>query len=67
MQRSILAAHLLGCKYWVIHPITPYGALDLDTENPPKTWEVKKEFWSQLLQFAKPHILRSVAKTTQKE
>lgn len=36
MQRSILAAHLLGCKYWVIHPIMPYGALDLDTEDPPK-------------------------------
>lgn len=53
MQRSILAAHLLGIKYWVIHPLMPYGALDLDTEDPPKTWEVNKQFMGQLLQYAK--------------
>lgn len=53
MQRSILAAHLLGIKYWVIHPLMPYGALDLGTENPPKTWEVNKQFMGQLLQYAK--------------
>lgn len=53
MKRSILAARLLGCKYWVIHPIMPYGALDLDTEDPPKTWEVNKAFFGELLQYAK--------------
>lgn len=53
MKRSILAARLLGCKYWVIHPIMPYGALDLDTEDPPKTWAVNKEFMSELLAYAK--------------
>ena len=53
MKRSIQAAHLLGCKYWVIHPIMPYGALDLDTEDPPKTWAVNKEFMHELLQYAK--------------
>ena len=53
MKRSIQAAHLLGCKYWVIHPIMPYGALDLDTEDPPKTWALNKEFFTELLQYAK--------------
>lgn len=53
MKRSILAARLLGCKHWVIHPIMPYGALDLDTEDPPKTWEVNKAFFGELLQYAK--------------
>ena len=53
MKRSIEAARLLGCKYWVIHPIMPYGALDLDTEDPPKTWKMNKEFFTQLLQYAK--------------
>ena len=50
---SIQAARLLGAKYWVIHPIMPYGALDLDTEDPPKTWALNKEFFTELLQFAK--------------
>ena len=54
MKRSILAAHLLGCKYWVIHPIMPYGALDLDTEDPPKTWALNKQFMWELLRYAKP-------------
>ena len=53
MKRSIEAARLLGAQYWVIHPIMPYGALDLDTENPPKTWKINKEFFTELLQFAK--------------
>ena len=53
MKRSIQAARLLGAKYWVIHPIMPYGALDLDTEDPPKTWKMNKEFFTELLQYAK--------------
>ena len=53
MKRSIYATHLLGCKYWVTHPIMPYGPLDLDTEDPPKTWEVNKAFMWELLQYAK--------------
>ena len=50
MKRSIQAARLLDCKYWVIHPIMPYGALDLDTEDPPKTWQMNKKFFTELLQ-----------------
>ena len=53
MKRSIFAARLLGCKYWVTHPIMPYGPLDLDTEDPPKTWAVNKAFLWELLQYAK--------------
>lgn len=53
MKRSILAARLLGCKNWVIHPIMPYGALEIDTEDAPKTWEMNKAFLTELLQYAK--------------
>ena len=49
MKRSIQAARLLGAKYWVIHPIMPYGALDLDTEDPPETWKMNKEFFTEFL------------------
>jgi len=53
MKRSIYATHLMGCKYWVIHPLMPYGPLDLDTEYPQKTWEVNLEFMGELLPYAK--------------
>lgn len=53
MKRSIYATHLMGCKYWVIHPLMPYGPLDLDTEYPHKTWEVNLEFMRELLPYAK--------------
>lgn len=53
MKRSIFAAGLLECKYWVTHPIMPYGPLDLDTGDASKTWAVNKAFMSELLQYAK--------------
>ena len=53
MKRSIYGTRLMGCKYWVIHPLMPYGPLDLDTENPPQTWEINKAFMLELLQYAK--------------
>ena len=53
MKRSIYGTHLMGCKYWVIHPIMPYGPLDLDTEYPQKTWDLNLEFMTELLQYAK--------------
>lgn len=53
MKRSIFATRLLECKYWVTHPIMPYGPLDLDTGDASKTWAVNKVFMSELLQYAK--------------
>ena len=31
MKRSILATKILGAKYWVVHPLMPYGITDLDS------------------------------------
>ena len=32
MKKSIRGTALLGCGYWVIHPIMPYGIHDVGTE-----------------------------------
>ena len=53
MKRSIRGTRLMGCKNFVIHPIMPFGPLDLDTEHPQETWELNKEFMTELLQYAK--------------
>lgn len=53
MKRSILITNMLGCKYWVVHPIMPCGTNDLNTGDSQKTWNLNKEFMSELLDFAK--------------
>ena len=53
MKRSIFATRLLGCKYWVVHPIMPYGVEEDSTENAQKTWELNIEFMSELLEYAR--------------
>lgn len=55
MKTSIRACALLGCKNWVIHPIMPMGVNDRGTENEQKTWDMNKEFMTELLAFAKQH------------
>ncbi len=53
MKTSIHACALLGCKNWVIHPIMPFGVNDKGTENEQKTWDLNKEFMTELLAYAK--------------
>lgn len=53
MKKSIWATRVLGCKYWVVHPIMPYGTADLDTGDAQKTWDLNIEFMSELLAYAK--------------
>ena len=53
MKKSILGTSFLGCKYWVIHPLMPYGTHDLGTENIQSTWNLNIEFFSKLVEFAK--------------
>ena len=55
MKKSIRAASILGSKYWVIHPIMPYGIEELGTEYAPKTWELNREFMTELLKTAKEY------------
>ncbi len=51
MQRSIRACASIGVKYWVIHPIMPFGA-DKDPE-PEKLWQMNLDFFRALLPTAK--------------
>ena len=53
MKRSIYAAAILGAKYWVVHPLMPYGTKDIPAGAAFKTRELNLEFMSKLLPFAK--------------
>ncbi len=51
MKRSIRLTALIGCKYWVIHPIMPFGAHA--EPDPEEFWRLNEEFWRALLPTAK--------------
>lgn len=53
MKRSLLATRMLGCKYWVVHPIMPYWITDLETGDAQKTWDLNLTFMQELLSYAK--------------
>lgn len=53
MRRSIRCTGLIGCKYWVIHPIMPFGpSEDFDTKQ---FWQLNLDFFRKLLPYAKEH------------
>lgn len=57
MKWSIRHAALLGCKYWVIHPLMPFGFCERIT-NPgceQETWEINLVFMKELLLTAKEY------------
>ena len=53
MSRSIELCAMLGAKYWVIHPIMPYGVEDLDNGHAEDTYRMNVEFMRRLLAVAK--------------
>ena len=53
MQRSIRGAAILGAKYWVVHPIMPYGIEDIKLNKTAETYELNLEFMNKLLPVAK--------------
>lgn len=55
MKRSIHATALLDCKYWVVHPLMPYGITDLETGHVDDTWTINVEFMKELLVIAKEY------------
>lgn len=55
MKKSIKAASLLECRYWVVHPIMPYGIKDAGTNQALKTWELNISFMEKLLKEAKKY------------
>lgn len=55
-KRSLWFCSVLGCKYWVIHPIMPFGIEErYDAETSQKTWDMNIEFMSELLKTAKEY------------
>lgn len=53
MKKSILATRYLGCSYWVVHPIMPYGIDDLCSGHAEDTWKLNVEFMTELLAYAR--------------
>lgn len=51
MRRSIRLTKLLDCKYWVVHPIMPFGLEDAGKEE--ETYKLNIEFMRELLKTAK--------------
>ena len=51
MRRSIRVTGMLGCRFWVIHPIMPYGPdSDFDTK---RFWSINYDFFTALLPTAR--------------
>lgn len=53
MKRSLYLTHVLGCRYWVVHPIMPYGVCDVGTSKARETEKQNLEYMSELLESAK--------------
>ena len=53
MKKSIHGAALLGAKYWIVHPIMPYGVEDIGTEFESETHRLNLEFMRELLTVAR--------------
>ena len=53
MARSMHAARLLGAKYWVVHPIMPFGVDDMKMGKEAETKTLNIEFMRELLKIAK--------------
>lgn len=55
MKKSIRGCAILGCKHWVVHPIMPMGVTDVKTPDEKNTWDMNKEFMTELLTTAKQY------------
>ena len=55
MKKSIRGAAALGSKYWIIHPMMPYGTEEKGTDNEAKTWQYNIEVFKELLAEAKAY------------
>lgn len=57
MKHSIRATALLGCKYWVIHPMMPFGWEErkMYPDHEQETWNINLAFFKELLVTAKEH------------
>lgn len=53
MKKSIRACSLLGCRYWVVHPLMPFGIHDIGSGNEETTWTINVEFMRELVKTAR--------------
>jgi AraC-like DNA-binding protein len=53
MSKSISAAQILGCKYWVIHPMLPFGTHDIHLNKEKENRDFNLEYFSRLTEVAK--------------
>ncbi|MBP3323712.1 MAG: sugar phosphate isomerase/epimerase [Clostridia bacterium] len=52
MKKSIEICSLLGSKYWVVHPVMPFGCDNVPPETKEETYKINKEFFTELTKFA---------------
>ena len=55
MRASISMCAELGSKYWVVHPIMPFGIKDIRDGKEAETWAMNLEFMRELLTTAKQY------------
>lgn len=57
MKHSLRLTALIGVKYWVIHPLMPFGFEEriFNPGHEQETWDINKEFMSELLKVAKQY------------
>ena len=53
MSRSIELCAMFGARYWVVHPIMPYGIEDISLGRAEDTYRLNLEFMRHLLAVAK--------------
>lgn len=53
MKRSIRCTAMIGCNYWVIHPLMPFGPDD--EFDPVRFWDINLHFFKILLSYAKQY------------
>lgn len=55
IEMSIRGACILGCKYWVIHPLMPFGMDDIKQGLEEETWKINVSFMEGILRVAKKY------------
>ena len=53
MKKSIHLTALIGCKYWIVHPIMPHAIYERkDPEKSKSTWDINRPFMRELIKTA---------------
>ena len=53
MKKSNHLTSLIGCKYWIVHPIMPHAIYERkDPEKSKSTWDINRTFLRELIRVA---------------